>query len=94
MKPTVEDFRDMRVFIDPSSFPVVVYIRNEWEATELSYVKPEQHDSESLCKWCKTHRINYRILFPISIRHFLKHPFAYYRYCRMLARKRKELQYE
>jgi hypothetical protein len=88
---------DVRIFIDPVGFPVAVYIHNDWEATELSYVKPEEHNTESLCRWCSNHNIEYRLLFPISIRRFIRHPEVYYRYNRLKARlgaARKEPEYE
>jgi hypothetical protein len=97
VRTAIDRIKDMHIFIDPKSFPVAVFTHDEWEARELSYVKPEEHNTESLCRWCINHNIEYRLLYPLSITHFLRNPGVYYRYGRLKARlnrRRKQLGYE
>ena len=77
---TPNDLKEFHLFQENLNFPVAMYICNDWEKTQLSYLNPKVHNSESLCRWCISHHIQYQILYPIRISTIFKNPYKYYKY--------------
>ena len=47
---TSNDLKEFHVFQENLNFPVAMNICNDWEKTQLSYLNPKVHNSESLCR--------------------------------------------
>ena len=68
-----------------------MYICTCWERTQLAYLNPKIHNSESLCRWCISHHIKYQILYPIFQSTIFKNPYKYFKYLQLKARLEKAL---
>ena len=82
----IEDLKELHIFVDNLNYPIVIFIRNEWEKVQLSYLNVEKHDSESLCWWCINHNIRYQIFYPIAKKHIIQNPYKYYKFLQMKRR--------
>ena len=59
--------KEIHMFDEHLSFPVFIYVTNDWEKTQVSYMYQNYHNAEfttsALCQWCKNHQINYQIIY-------------------------------
>lgn len=81
-----DNVKELHIFEKNLNFPIIIFICTDWEKTQLSYLNPRAHDSESLCRWCISHHIQYQILYPIFKSTILKNPYKYYKYLQMKVR--------
>lgn len=84
LKP--DNLKEVHIYKKNLNFPIVIYICNEWEKVQLSYLDPSVHNSESLCRWCIAHHIQYQILYPLYLKTIFKNPYKYYKYVQMKKR--------
>ena len=65
-------------------FMVFVYITNEWEEKQVSYlnsaIEKEKMTSEEICKWCIAHNINWQVIYSVTLITIIKNPYRYFRY--------------
>lgn len=85
---TPDNLKEVHIYKENLNFPVIIFICNEWEKTQLAYLDPKVHNSESLCRWCISHQIQYQILYPIKKSTIIKNPYKYFKYLEMKARLR------
>ena len=83
------NLQELHIFQKNLNFPVAIYICSEWEKVQLSYLNPEKHNSESLCRWCISHHIQYQILYPILVSTIFKNPYKYFKFLQLKARLSK-----
>lgn len=85
-----ENLKGLYFYMNGLNFPVALATYSEWEETQVSYlsnnVKSEGFNTESLCRWCISHNIQYRIVYPIKKSSIFKNP---YKYLKFLQLKRK-----
>lgn len=84
-----ENIKAVHIYQKNLNFPIVIYICNDWEKVQLSYLYPGEHNSESLCRWCISHHIQYQILYPLFIKTIFKNPYKYFKYVQMKNRLKK-----
>ena len=84
----IPNLKELHIFKDNLNFPIAIYIVNDWENAQLSYLDIAKHNSESLCKWCINHHIQYQILYPIQKMSIIKNPYKYFKFMQMQARLR------
>lgn len=78
-----ENVKSMNFFTENMAFPVVIFATNEREERRLEYIKKVQHTTESLCKWCIVHSIEYQITYPLHWIDVLRNPKKYVEYLRL-----------
>lgn len=80
-------------FVGGLIFPVFVIAHSEEERQKLSYAKDHYksgvHTTKSLCQWCIRHKIEYHMIFQLTIGRILRHPYKCMRYLQL----KKELGY-
>lgn len=63
-----ENTKSIHVFNENISFPVFIYVRDEWERVQVSYLNQNIANGNfttlEIGQWCKNHQINFQILFP------------------------------
>lgn len=79
----VDNVKEVQIFKKNLNFPVAVYICNDWEKSQFAYLTPEKHTTESLCKWCINHSIQYQILYPLRFITILKNPYKYMKFLQL-----------
>lgn len=79
-----EDLNSLHFFTENLSFPIAAASYNEWEQQQLYYLENNFQSgifsTETICKWCINHKIQYQILYPLNIFSIIKNPYKYYRY--------------
>ena len=55
-------------FEEHLSFPVFIYVLNEWEQTQVTCLAHNFNDNKcfttlDICRWCDKHQINYQIVY-------------------------------
>jgi hypothetical protein len=86
-----DNVKEIHFYKENLNFPIVMYICTCWEKTQLAYLNPKIHNSESLCRWCISHHIKYQILYPILRSSIVKNPYKYYKYLQLKARLKKAI---
>lgn len=84
-----DDIKELQIFTKNLNFPVAIFICTDWEKTQLSYLNPGMHNSESLCRWCISHHIQYQILYPILVSTIFKNPYKYFKFLQLKLRLSK-----
>lgn len=74
-------------FIEGLNFPVAIGTYSEWEEVQVSYlsrnIKSGSFNTEAICRWCISHQIQYRIVYPISKKVILHNPYKYYKFLQL-----------
>lgn len=82
-----EGLQGLHFYMEGLNFPVVLATYSDWEETQVSYftknVKAGNFDTEAVCQWCISHQIQYRIVYPISKKAIVKHPYKYYKFLKV-----------
>lgn len=65
-------------------FPLLLYEKNDWDRTQMSYIDSSKHTTKSLIDWCKSHHIDFDIAYPLKISAPIRHPFRHLRYLRLI----------
>lgn len=72
---------------DDLNFPVAIAIYSEEEEMKMSYllknIKLGDFSTETICKWCVGHRIQFQIVYPLKKISILKNPYKYYQFIRL-----------
>ena len=76
-------------YVDNMKFPVAIAAYSEWEEEQIQYLKKEIHTTESLCKWCESHNMQYRITYPLHWFDVVRNPVRYIEFL-VLRRKLKQ----
>ena len=88
-----ENLKGLHFFVDGLNFPVAIATYDEWQETQVSYLanhyQSKGSDSESICKWCINHEIQYQILYPLKKSSIIKHPYKYFKFVQL----KKKLNY-
>lgn len=90
-----ENLKVLHFFVEHLDFPVAVATYNEWEEQQICYLERRYEcfkmNTESICKWCINHRINYQIIYPINKIFIIKNPYKYFKYLQL---KRKLISFK
>ena len=82
-----ENLNVLHFFVEHLIFPVAVATYNEWEEQQICYLEKHYEcfkmNTESICKWCINHRINYQIIYPINKIFIIKNPYKYLKYLQL-----------
>lgn len=82
-----ENLKVVHFFVEHLDFPVAVATYNEWEEQQICYLEKHYEcfkmNTESICKWCINHRINYQIIYPINKIFIIKNPYKYLKYLQL-----------
>ena len=74
-------------FINNLAFPIAVFASSEWESVQVDYLNQNYinagFDSQSLCRWCKNHNMQFQILYPLDKLSILKNPRKYLAYLKL-----------
>ena len=85
-----EGLKELHVLSKGLSCPVVVSVYTEWQATQLKYlldsIRTSGLDSYDICKWCITHKFEYRVAWPLSRKTIFRSPYKYLKYMEMIHR--------
>lgn len=85
-----EGMKELHVLSKGLSYPVVVSVYTEWQATQLKYlldsIRTSGLDSYDICKWCITHKFEYRVAWPLSRKTIFRSPYKYLKYMEMILR--------
>lgn len=88
-----QGLKGLHFFVEHLNFPVVVATYDDWQEVQVSYlssnIKNGGFNSEAICQWCKSHQIQYRILYPIKKSSIWKNPYKYFKYLEL----KKKLNY-
>lgn len=91
-----EGMLELHCLTEQLNFLVAIPIYNEWEKTQFQYllnnIKSTRLNSFEICKWCISHRLAYKILYPLRKSSILKNPYKYYKYLQMKFYLRKYQQ--
>lgn len=75
------------VFMEGLNFPIIVGTYSDREENWISYlannIKGGYFDTEDVCRWCKNHQIQYRIIYPIKKTNVIVNPYKYYKYLQL-----------
>lgn len=59
--------KSIHMFEEHLSFPVSIYVQDEWERTQVSYLNQNYDNAGfttlALCRWRENHQINYQIIY-------------------------------
>jgi hypothetical protein len=83
--------KEIHVFVERHRHPIAVFLRDDWEKTQLEYVNPNNTSTDDLCEWCDKHNIKYQVLYPSVIKDITRNPFMYHKYRKMIENMGKEL---
>lgn len=77
-----EGLLSINVFTNRTSFPVAVAAYSERDVAYINCLQNNihYHDTESICHWCKSHDISFRIIYRASIAAFLASPLRFFEY--------------
>ena len=88
-----ENLISLHFFVDQLNFPVVAASYTEWEEQQIVYLegnyKSLKYNTESICRWCINHNIQYQILYPIDKRSAIKHPYKFLKYLELKRKLKK-----
>ncbi len=88
-----EGLKKLHFLVGGLNFPVVAATYNDWENQQISCMegnfKSGGFTTKSVCEWCIHHKIQYRIVYPVSIVCILRNPYKYLKYLQL----KKELGY-
>ena len=79
-----KDITGVHLYSEGLEFPVAVYERNEWDRTQISYLDTSKHTTKSLIDWCKSHHIEWEILYPIRGSSPFRHPIRHIHYLKLM----------
>ena len=76
-----QGMKSLHFFVEGLNFPVAIGTYSEWEEVQVSYlssnIKSGSFNTEAICRWCISHQIQYRIVYPISKKVILHNPYKY-----------------
>lgn len=82
-----EGMKGLHFYMEGLNFPVVLATYSEWEETQVSYltdnIKSERWDTIDVCRWCINHQIQYKMVYLVSKKNVIKHPYKHYKYLRL-----------
>ena len=82
-----EGLKGLHFFTEHLNFPIVAASYSDWEKQQLSYLEHNFQSggftTTSLCQWCIHHHIQYRIVYPLSIRSIFRNPYKYMKYLQL-----------
>ena len=88
-----EGMKGLHFYIEGLTFPIAIGTYSDWEEVQVSYlsnnIKNGGFNSEAICRWCKSHQIQYRILYPIKKSSIWKNPYKYFKFVQL----KKKLNY-
>ena len=88
-----EGMKGLHFYIEGLNFPIAIGTYSDWEEVQVSYlssnIKNGSFNSEAICQWCKSHHIQYRIVYPIKKSTVFKNPYKYYKFVQL----KKKLNY-
>ena len=88
-----EGMKGLHFYIEGLNFPIAIGTYSDWEEIQVSYlssnIKSGGFNSEAICRWCKSHQIQYRIIYPVKKSSIWKNPYKYYKYLQL----KKKLNY-
>ena len=62
-----ENTKSIHMFDEKLSFPVFIYVTNEWERTQVDYLNENYNNARfttlALCQWCENHKLRYQIIY-------------------------------
>lgn len=74
--------KEVHFFTKNLAVPIAIYITDEWEKTQLSYLSQniQAHTSKTICEWCEAHHILFNLYYPMPLKFAIKSPrrYAYY----------------
>ena len=82
-----EGMKGLHFYIEGLNFPIAIGTYSDWEEVQVSYlssnIKNGGFNSEAICRWCKSHQIQYRIVYPVKKSSIWKNPYKYYKYLQL-----------
>lgn len=82
-----EGMKGLHFYIEGLNFPVVLATYSDWEEVQVSYlsknIQSGSFNSEAICRWCISHQIQYRIVYPIRKSSIFKNPYKYYKFLQL-----------
>ena len=77
-----EGLKEVHFFTKNLAVPIAIYITNDWEKTQLSYLSQniQAHTSNTICEWCESHGILFNLFYPLPIKYLYKDPRRYVYY--------------
>lgn len=88
-----EGMKSVHFFTTNLNYPIAMASYSDWDTIQIncltSNFKEAGFTSETLCRWCINHNIQYRIVYPLNKKAILKHPYKYLKYLEL----KKKLNY-
>lgn len=82
-----ENLKALHFFTEGVNFPLVAASYSEWEEQQLCYFenhfKSLEMNTESICRWCINHHVQYQILYPLNKISIIKNPYKYFKYLQL-----------
>lgn len=82
-----EGLKGLHFFTKNLNYPVVVASYDEWEEQQLAYLKSgfdlKNFTTESLCRWCACHHVQYQIVYPLGMKSIFRNPYKYLKYLQL-----------
>lgn len=82
-----DGMKGLHFYTEGLNFPIAIGTYSDWEEAQVSYlssnIKNGGFNTEAVCRWCISHQIQYRIIYPIRKRSILKNPYKYYKFLQL-----------
>ena len=80
----IEKPKGVHIFSEHLEFPLMLFSRSEWDKTQIGYIDTSKHTTESLIRWCRNHKIDCMIMYPLKRSSPIRHPIRHLRYLKMM----------
>lgn len=96
LKFNEDGLKGLHFFTERLNFPVAVASYSDWEERQISYLENNFQSggftTKTICQWCINHRIQYQIIYPLSIKSIFKNPYKYMKFLELKYMLNKVLQ--
>lgn len=85
LKP--DNLKALHFFTEGLNYPVAIAAYSDKQEALLSYLisnfQTKQFTSESVCRWCLSHNLQFQILYPISKMSIFKNPYKFFKFLQL-----------
>lgn len=86
----MEGMKELQILAEGMNYPVAIPIYTDWQKTQYQYliarVRNTGFSSYDVCRWCITHQLQFKILYPMDKKTIFKHPYKFLKYLEMMSK--------
>lgn len=87
------NLKALHFFTEGLNYPVAIAAYSDWQENQLSYLvsnfQSKQFTTESVCRWCMSHNLQFQIIYPISKISIIKNPYKFFKFLQLKYRLAK-----